>query len=222
MRLYRVALISLALVPLLLSGCAKTPSFVAKEEPWRADRERDCLSRTNFAASPFVTQRASLGGPSVCGALRPYDVSASSSGRVSLKPAATLQCSMLPAVDHWIATVVEPAARRYFGANLVEIKVAASYSCRPRNGIWGERLSEHGHANAIDIAQFYLSDGTRVSVKEGWNGSSAEQAFLREVHSGACRGFTTVLGPNADSYHRDHFHMDLARHGRDGTYRVCK
>lgn len=222
MRLYRVALTSLALIPLLLSGCAKTPSFVAKEEPWRAARERSCLSQTNFAQSPFVTQRASLGGPSVCGAIRPYDVSASSSGRVALKPAATLQCDMLPAVDRWIVSVVEPAARRHLRANLVEMKVAASYSCRPRNGIWGERLSEHGHANAIDISFFYLSDGTRVSVKEGWNGSSAEQAFLREIHSGACHEFTTVLGPNADRYHHDHFHMDLARHGRDGTYRVCK
>jgi len=42
------------------------------------------------------------------------------------------------------------------------------------------------------------------------------------VHRGACDSFTTVLGPHADIYHRDHFHMDLARHGRDGTYRVCK
>jgi hypothetical protein len=31
-----------------------------------------------------------------------------------------------------------------------------------------------------------------------------------------------VLGPNADRYHQDHLHFDLASHGNRGTYRVCK
>jgi hypothetical protein len=42
------------------------------------------------------------------------------------------------------------------------------------------------------------------------------------VHGGACSIFTTVLGPNYDANHRDHFHLDLARHGRDGEGRICK
>ena len=56
----------------------------------------------------------------------------------------------------------------------------------------------------------------------GWYGSSREQAFLHQVHDGACNGFTTVLGPEYDSNHKDHFHLDMARHGRDGLMRICK
>ena len=50
----------------------------------------------------------------------------------------------------------------------------------------------------------------------------AERTFLRAVHQGACGVFTTVLGPNYDANHRDHFHLDLARHGHTGEGRICK
>lgn len=41
-------------------------------------------------------------------------------------------------------------------------------------------------------------------------------AFLRAVHKAACGPFTTVLGPDADAAHLDHFHLDLA-HRRSGA-----
>jgi hypothetical protein len=34
--------------------------------------------------------------------------------------------------------------------------------------------------------------------------------FLREAHAGACRIFGTVLGPEANNAHRNHFHVDFA------------
>ena len=222
MRVYRLAFIVCVLVPLFVAACSHAPEFVAQEEPWRADAERACLTRVNIASSPFVTPRSALGGPSVCGALKPFDMNGTVSGRVRLVPAATLQCQMIPTVDRWVAEVVEPAAQRYLFSQLVELKVAASYSCRPMNGISGGKLSEHGHANAVDISAFKLADGRTVTVKSGWNGSSAERDFLHAVHRGACDVFTTVLGPNANSFHADHFHVDLARHGRDGNGRVCQ
>jgi hypothetical protein len=172
--------------------------------------------------SPFVAARTALGGPSACGALRPFEMSAAVGGRVQLRPSATLQCAMLPAVDSWIAHVAEPAAQYFFQVPLVEVKVAASYSCRPMNGISGNKLSEHGHANAIDISAFTLANGRVITVKGGWYGASDEREFLRAVHKGSCTVFKTVLGPHADSYHQDHFHMDLAHHGRDGQMRICK
>jgi hypothetical protein len=85
----------------------------------------------------------------------------------------------------------------------------------------GALLSEHGHANALDVSGFVLADGRVVSVRTGWQGASwPEQSFLRAVHGGSCRVFTTVLGPDYDSLHHDHFHLDLARHRDDG--RICK
>ena len=222
MRVFRVALSAGLLLTIMVASCSRAPEFVAKEEPWRADDERNCLAATHLARSAFLTPRASLGGPTVCGAVQPFDMSGAAFGRVRLNPAATLQCQMIPTVDRWVVEVVEPAAQRFLFTPLVELKVAASYSCRPMNGIAGAKLSEHGHANAIDISGFQLADGRLLTVKSGWNGGPAERDFLRAVHRGACERFTTVLGPNANSFHADHFHLDLARHGRDGAHRVCE
>lgn len=47
--------------------------------------------------------------------------------------------------------------------------------------------------------------------------------FWRSIRDGACQKFTTVLGPGSeDGAHEDHLHLDLARHGRNGTRRVCR
>jgi hypothetical protein len=209
-------------VALLLWACSRTPQFVARDEPWRADEERACLASGVVRESRFVTARSGLGGPSVCGAIRPYFVSAAARGWVHLRPAALVRCPMVPALDHWVERVVMPAARYHLGAPVVELKVAASYSCRPMNHVDGARLSEHGHANAVDISAFTLANGRVVTVAAGWWGAFAERNFLRAVHRGACATFTTVLGPSYDANHRDHFHLDLARHGADGESRICK
>lgn len=129
---------------------------------------------------------------------------------------------MIPAVEQWLSEVVQPAARRYLGQDVQSVTVAASYSCRTRNSVRGAKLSEHGRANALDVSAFKLADGGKVTVKGGWKSWSSEARFLRVVHKGGCGIFTTVLGPDADRYHHDHFHFDLARHGRLGTYRVCR
>ena len=218
----RVTLLLVMPAALALWACSSTPQFVATEEPWRADEERACLASGVVRESSFVSARSSLGGPSVCGAIRPFAVTAAMQGSVHLRPMALLRCQMVPAVDRWVAQVVNPAARHYFGAPVVELKVAASYSCRPMNHVDGARLSEHGHANALDISTFILADGREVAVKSGWWGALAERSFLRDVHRGSCAIFTTVLGPAYDINHRDHFHLDLARHGRDGDGRICK
>jgi hypothetical protein len=221
MSLYRVRM-GLILVALGVGSCSQQPYFVAREEPWRADEERACLASGAVRETRFVTARSALGGPSVCGAIRPFFVSAAAQGWVQLRPAALMRCPMVPALDHWVERVVMPAARYYLGAPVVELKVAASYSCRPMNNIDGARLSEHGHANAVDIAAFALANGRVVTVAAGWWGALAERNFLRAVHHGACSTFTTVLGPGYDGNHRDHFHLDLAHHGSDGMGRICK
>ncbi|MBI1385088.1 MAG: extensin [Rhizobiales bacterium] len=204
---------------LLLASCGGSQPFVSTDAPWRAEEEQACLLTGVADRSPWVRERAALGGPSVCGAMRPLAVHATDGGRTRLAPPATLRCPMVPALDRWMNEVVQPAAVRHIGAPIVEMKVAASYACRPRNHQAGAKLSEHGFANAIDFSVFRFANGREVSVLQGWRGRSGEQAFLREIHRGACGIFTTVLGPNADQAHRDHFHLDLARHGKPGrTY----
>ncbi|MCH9808015.1 MAG: extensin family protein [Alphaproteobacteria bacterium] len=217
-----VGVIGLLSAAVLLASCAGQPTYTAKKAKWRNTSERACLASGNVGQSRFVTPMSSLGGPSACGALKPFKMSAADHGRVKFQPAAVLRCPMVTKVDNWVRNGIAPSAIRYLGSPVVRVKVAASYSCRTRNGLAGAKLSEHGLANALDISAFYLADGRKITIRRGWRGTSGERAFLRAVHRSACDRFTTVLGPNADKYHQDHFHVDLARHGKSGTYRVCR
>ena len=158
----------------------------------------------------------------MCGAEQPFELAAADGGRVALRPAALLRCPMIPQVNRWVATSIEPAAQRIYGVPLAELKIAGSYACRPMNHAFGAHLSEHGHANALDVSGFVLADGRSISVKKGWRGDYRDRAFLRAVQAGACENFTTVLSPDYDSNHHDHFHVDLARRGSDGLRTVCK
>jgi hypothetical protein len=40
--------------------------------------------------------------------------------------------------------------------------------------------------------------------------SEAHMDFLRAAHAAACRQFGTVLGPEANTTHKNHFHLDMA------------
>ena len=64
-----------------------------------------------------------------------------------------------------------------------------------------------------------LADGTRVSVLGDWNGDPARAAFLRDARASACELFGTVLSPDYNAAHADHFHLDQAA-GRFGS--VCR
>jgi hypothetical protein len=210
----------MCVVPLALWACSGQPNFVVKHEPWRADEERACLASGMVRETPFVTTRSSLGGPSACGAINPFKVTAMSGGAVTLQPPALLRCPMIPALDYWMERIVQPAAHYHLRGRVVELTIAGSFSCRPMNHVHGARLSEHGHANALDVSGFVLDNGHSVKIKSGWAGGFAERNFLRAVHGGSCSVFTTVLGPEYDRAHHDHFHLDLARHTAEG--RICK
>ncbi len=131
---------------------------------------------------------------------------------VAVQPAATLACPIVSALDQWITGAVQPAALRWFRQPVVEIKQISAYSCRGMNGNPNAHISEHAFGNALDVAEFDLADGHKVSVQYGWHGSPEEQGFLHDVQSAACDEFTTVLAPGANVYHYNHIHVDLMRH----------
>jgi hypothetical protein len=138
---------------------------------------------------------------------------------VSVSPPATLACPIVSELERWFANVVQPAALRWFGAPVAEIKQISAYSCRGMNGNPNAKISEHAFGNALDIASFTLADGRTISVKNGWRGLPEEQGFLRDVQGAACDQFATVLAPGSNVYHYDHIHVDLMR--RRSGYRVC-
>jgi hypothetical protein len=141
-------------------------------------------------------------------------------GPVAVKPVATLACPIVSVLDRWLADSVQPAAMRWFGQRVIEIKQISAYSCRGMNGNPNAHISEHAFGNALDIAAFTLADGRRISVRDGWKGMPEEQGFLRDVQAAACQHFTTVLAPGSNVYHYDHIHVDLMR--RASRRQICE
>ncbi|MEQ8404017.1 MAG: extensin family protein [Oceanicaulis sp.] len=127
-----------------------------------------------------------------------------------------MRCPLAAKLYLWERRVVAPAAEAHFGQGVAQIRQYGIYSCRTVNNRPGARLSEHGKANAIDVAGFVLEDGRVVTVRDGWIGGADEAAFLREVHAGACGLFRGVIGPDGDAGHADHFHLDM------GRWRYCR
>lgn len=117
--------------------------------------------------------------------------------------------------------VLQPAAERHFGSRVRTIEHFGSYNCRRLYGRSSGDYSQHATANALDLAGFVLADGTRISVVRDWTGGGAKAAFLRDVRDGACDLFATVLSPDYNAAHRDHFHIDQADRGMTG-WRACR
>ena len=130
---------------------------------------------------------------------------------VQVQPPATLACPIVSALDQWIAGAVQPAAMHWFRQPVAEIKQISAYSCRGMNGNPNAHISEHAFGNALDVAEFDLADGHKISVQYGWHGTPEEQGFLHDVQAAACQDFTTVLAPGANVYHYNHIHVDLMR-----------
>ena len=132
---------------------------------------------------------------------------AGDSGRLSVANLGPVTCRVTEAFAGWARFGVDRAARQILGSPLRSIETFGSYSCRNVAGT-GKR-SAHATAEAIDISAFVLENGQRIVLKEDWNGgSSAERQFLRVVHNSACKRFDTVLGPEYNAAHRDHFHLE--------------
>lgn len=142
------------------------------------------------------------------------------------QPAPVIGCRLAGKIADWLTTDVSVLAREIAGEELVEIRVGPGYTCRRRNNLPDGKLSEHALGSALDITAFVLKSGAIVSVKQDWKASTPEDAtssrFLRSLHSSACKHFTTVLGPEADAHHTDHFHLDTGCHGKTCTYRICQ
>lgn len=210
-----------ALLPALLAGCI----FGGGND--RADRRRAPVAARS-APEPRLPARPSAetlqchadlnrdrvdyrtlpnqdfgGGCLVVGAVQLLDIGVPVAGLKSMR------CSLARNFANWVRYAVAPAARQILQSDVVRIESYGTFACRPIAG--SGRLSEHGRANAVDVAVFVLADGRRVSVLDGWRArDDREQRFLRTVHQSACKRFTTVLGPDYNGAHANHFHFDMA------------
>jgi hypothetical protein len=147
-----------------------------------------------------------------CGAPSPISLEALKQEKeIELLPAVTVTCPLADAVDRWMREVVQPKAKEHLKDDVTGLVNVAAYHCRTRYNNPGERISYHAFAEAIDIAAFKTAGGQQISVEADWPGEGEKSKFLKEVHAGACKIFGTVLGPDANAAHRNHFHLDMAK-----------
>ncbi|WP_432421238.1 extensin family protein [Mesorhizobium huakuii] len=190
-------------------------------DPRSADRpgekmpaeEVACRARLKALGVEFEEHKAES-SPEI-GCAIPYPLVLKSLGKsIAIAPGTELNCPMAEAAARFAADVVQPAAKAEFGADLKSINQASAFVCRPRHGT--RKLSEHAFGNALDIASFTLSDGSKVEV--GPTPPEKDGKFLNAVRKAACGPFKTVLGPGADADHALHFHLDLEPRRHGGTY----
>ncbi len=172
---------------------------------------RQCHARLTSQAVAFtpLPDQNFGGGCSAIGSVKLLDIG------VPATNLGAMTCPLAANFAAWARYGVQPAARLILGAEIERIETFGTYNCRPIAG--SGKLSEHAHSNAVDVSAFRLSDGRRITVQDGWNGDPATQRFLKTVHASACKRFSTVLSPNYNAAHRDHFHFDMG--GRGGFCR---
>ena len=74
---------------------------------------------------------------------------------------------------------MDEVAQPAFNGNLVEMRVAAHYSCRSRNNIKGAKISEHGKGRAIAIAASISSkDDIKRRIEEATKYVDIDQLCL--------------------------------------------
>ena len=124
-------------------------------------------------------------------------------------------CDLAARMHMWERHIVMPAAEKYFGSPVVEIKAFGSYQCRRVSG--QDHLSQHSFGKAADISGFKLADGREIDVVADFYSKSAKGDFLREVHDRACDVFNVTLGPDYNAEHKNHFHLDVG-----GQQHACR
>ncbi|WP_243395737.1 extensin family protein [Sphingomonas oleivorans] len=199
----------------LLAACAGPPSrrpparpSTPAEQPDDPRKLRQCRADLSAMGVKYeiLPDRRFAGGCSATGSVKLVAIG------IPVTNLGALKCGVALPFSQWVREAVQQAARAWLDGYVTKMESFGTYSCRPVNGQIGNRLSEHGRANAVDISAFQLSDGRRITVKEGWSGSDPNvRAFLRAVHRSACRRFGIVLGPDANAFHRDHFHFDMGK-----------
>ena len=176
----------------------------------------DCRLRLDAVAAIEPLPR--LIGPGACGGGDMVQLNAvllPDASRIAVEPAAVLNCAMAESFVGWLRDEAAPRLAK-LGSPARAVENYDSYECRSRNRVPGAKLSDHAHGDAIDMRAFHLADGRRLELTDVTVDKPLREA-LRET---ACRRFTTVLGPGADSHHDGHIHLDLVQ--RRNGFRICQ
>jgi len=120
------------------------------------------------------------------------------------------RCQTALRMAMWEHHGIQPAANAHLGEGIARINHLSSYNCRQIRTVAGAgaRMSTHATAEAIDIAGVTTQSGRTITLLQAWNGADpAAREFLRAIRDSACTWFQTTLGPEYNSLHADHFHL---------------
>ena len=159
-----------------------------------------------------------------CGLQSPLSIEAvTANGRsIPLNAPVVPDCGMATALPDWIAEV-DSYLRAHDKTQIKTINLSTNYQCRNVDNAKTGNLSFHAFADALDVMGFTLADGRTIDIKSGYNGTPQQGSqILHFARDSACTHFMTVLGPEADAYHQDNMHIDLACHGKMCTARLCE
>lgn len=127
----------------------------------------------------------------------------------------TIAC---PLLVRWIMFEYQqlvPLALSHLDSAIDQVDHLGTFACRNVYGRETGRRSQHATASAFDIAGFRLENGEDINILRDWDNPEAptKADFLRDVHEAACGYFGTVLGPDYNAPHANHFHVDNSRFG---------
>lgn len=137
-------------------------------------------------------------------------------GDVALSSSFLASCPLAVAFALYERHGLQPAAQAVYGQRVARVDHLGSFACRNMYSRENGARSQHASANALDIAGFRLADGRSISVLKDWPKDSDAGRFLRLARDGACDAFNVVLGPDYNSAHRNHFHLDV------GPWWICR
>lgn len=137
-------------------------------------------------------------------------------GDVALSSSFLASCPLAVAYAMFEYHSLQSTAQAVLGQRVTRIDHLGSFACRNVYNRSEGRLSQHASANALDIAGFRLADGQRIDLLKDWSDSGEKGRFLKALQQAACTHFNTVLGPEYNAAHRNHFHLDM------GMWRVCR
>ena len=163
--------------PRVLPGKPATP-LAAALDLWAPEEIELALARCTAVlkgVDAVVVHEPPLREGAECGAPAPVKlISVGRGQQVTFVPPPTITCDLAANLAKWVDRDLQPLARKHLGAPIVRIDVMSSYSCRNAYGRAHGRVSEHGKANAVDLASFVTTRGAGAPVLAEW-GPTARQ-----------------------------------------------
>jgi hypothetical protein len=148
----------------VLPGDAPTVPWTEAEVSAAKEKCTELLAGGTFDYQPLAPTKEGI-----CGAPAPILLkSIGSDPKVEIDPPATVTCPLASGLSAWLKEVVQPDAKALLRSQVVKLRNATSYACRNRYGAAEGLLSEHALANALDVSEFVLASGDKLTVLASW------------------------------------------------------